>query len=215
MLMQKIKLNQQLLNEVQAGNEQEVDNLIAQGANVNYQDNGSGHTAHFYAVKAKNKAVIEKLLAAGADVNLGNNNNITAKLIKAFGIATLVGFAIVAAGGLVIGIGALAGWGVMAGLLSFAPWLAIAIPAAIAGIALVGTLAYGIKRLIAIKQEQLDKLDKLSHGSKERLLDKATDKQDEVKQALGAASSFGNPLASPSSDVPSPSVGASSNQPKG
>jgi hypothetical protein len=138
-----------------------------------------------------------------------------AKRAKAFEIAALCVLLLLATGGLVIGIGALAGWGVMVGLLSFAPWLAIAIPAAIVGITVVGTLAYGIKRLIANKQEQLAKLDKLSHSSKERLLDKSPDKQDEVKQALGAASSFGNPLASPSSDAPSPSVGTSSNQPKG
>ena len=71
------ELSDQLLEACSLGKLDEVNELLAKGANVNCK-NGDGRTGLMRASKRGYDKIVEKLLECGADVNARDKNNDTA-----------------------------------------------------------------------------------------------------------------------------------------
>ncbi len=81
-----LMLNNDLLKFVRVGDPKSVRELLAAGADVDYQDN-DGHTALMIAALKGHTELVRLLIAAGADVNLQDNNgNTVLKLLIESGI---------------------------------------------------------------------------------------------------------------------------------
>lgn len=72
-----------LMEAIEFGEEQIVDELLQEGANINLQNN-YGQTALMFAIQKEQNTVVDSLIALGADVNHQDKNGCTPLMFAAY-----------------------------------------------------------------------------------------------------------------------------------